>query len=197
MNRSEVRLGVGAYDNTEWRLVEFGHWMEYTCSVKSGTIKLDSIVPLRCGWTSFLSEEMLSCMLRVSLVCASRVSGYDTSTRYRLDSLSIPGWLDVRSWTCLRRVQKLTAILWSNWLRISQYGWFIEYAESFRDCSIRCASNRHAANNLNQTWMFRRTWKHGSRLQIWLSQFHADNIQWKCTASTDSQKRIYGTTEFD
>jgi hypothetical protein len=197
MNRSEARLGVGAYDNNEWRLDKFGRWMEYACGVKSETIKLDSRVPLRCAWNSFLSEEMLGCMLRVSLEYASRVSGYDTPTRYRLDSLSIPGWLDIRSWTCLRRVEKLTAILLCNWLKISQYGWFIEYPESFRDCSIRCASNRHASNNLNQTWKFRRTWKHGSHSQISLSQFHADNIQWKCAASTDSHKRIYDTKEFD
>jgi len=197
MNRSEARLGVGAYDNHEWRLDKSGRWMEYACGFKSETIKLDSRVPLRCAWNSFLSEEMLGSMLRVSLEYASHVSGYDTPTRYRLDSLSIPGWLDIRSWTCLRRVEQLTAILFSNWLKISQYGWFIEYPESVRNYSIRCASNRHASNSLNQTWMFRRTWKHGSRSQISLSQFHVVNIQWKCAASTDSHKRIYGTAEFD
>ena len=95
MNRSEVCLGVGAYDNNEWRLVKIGHWTEYACSVKSETIKLNRIVPLRCAWTSFRSEEMLGWILRVSLKYVSSVSGYDTSTRYRLDSLSIPGWLEI------------------------------------------------------------------------------------------------------
>jgi len=197
INRSEACLGVGAYDNNEWRRVKFGRWMEYACGVKSETIKLDSIVSLRCAWTSFLSEEMLGCMLRVSLEYASRVSGYDTSIRYRLVSLSITGWLDIPSWICLRRVEKLTEILLCNGLKISQYGWFIEYPEFICDCSIQCASNWHASNNLNQTWRFRRIWKHGSRSQISLSQFHPDNKQGKWAALTDSHKRIYGTAKFD
>jgi len=190
MNRSEARLGVGAYDNNEWWRVKLGRWMEYACGVKSKTIKLDSIVSLRCAWTSFQSEEMLGCILRVSLEYASRVSGYDTSTWYRLDSLSIPGWLDIPSWIYLSRVEKLTAILLCNGLKISQYGGFIKYPEFFCDCSIRCASNRHASNNLNQPSTFQRTSKHGSCSQILLSQFHTDNKQWKCAASTDSRKRI-------
>jgi hypothetical protein len=84
-----------------------------------------------------------------------------------------------------------------NWLKISQYGCFIEYTESFRDGSIRCASNCYASNNLNQSWRFRRTWKNRSRSQISLTQCHTDNIQWKCAVSTDSHKRIYGTAQFD
>jgi len=49
MNRSEAHLGVGVYDNNEWRLVKTGRWMDYASGVKSETIKLDSIVPLRCA----------------------------------------------------------------------------------------------------------------------------------------------------
>jgi hypothetical protein len=70
-----------------------GRWIEFACGVKSETINLDRRVKLRCTWTSFLSEEILGCILRVSLEYTSRVSGYDTSTWYCLDSLSIPGWL--------------------------------------------------------------------------------------------------------
>jgi len=103
MNRSEACLGVGVYDNNEWRLVKIGSWMEYACGVKSETIKLDSIVPLRCAWTSFLSEEMLGCTLRISLDYARRVSGYNTSPWSRLDTLSIPGWLYIWSWISLAR----------------------------------------------------------------------------------------------
>ena len=93
MNHSEAGLEVGAYDNNEWRLDKFGRWMEYACGVKSETINLDRRVDLRCAWTSFVSEEMLGWIHRVSLEYASRVSGYDASTRYRVNSLSIPGWL--------------------------------------------------------------------------------------------------------
>jgi len=103
MNRSEARLGVGVYNNHEWQLGRIGRWMEYACGVKSETIKLDSIVPLRSAWTSFLSEEMLGCTLQVSLEYTSRVSRYATSPRCCLDSLSISGWLDIRSWISLRR----------------------------------------------------------------------------------------------
>jgi hypothetical protein len=195
MNRSGVRLGVGASDNNQWQLVKFAGWMEYTCGVKSETIKLVSIVPLRCAQTSFLSKDMLSCILRVCLEYVYRVSGYDTPTQYRLDSLQMPGWLDCWSWNWLRRVEKLTVILLWNRLKISPYGWFIEYPKSFRDCSIRCASNRQTSNNLNQTWKCTRTWTHGSCLQISLSQFHEDYIQ-SPAALTDSHKRIYSPAEF-
>ena len=188
---------VGSYVKYECLHIEMSCWIVYACSVKSETIKLDRIVLLRCAWTSFLSEEMLSCTIRVSLEYASRISGYDTLTRSRLDCLSIPGWLDIWSFICLRRVEKFTVFLLCNWLKISQYGYFIEYPESFGDCSILCASNTHASNNLIQTWRFRRTGKNGSRSQISLSQFHTDNIRWKCAALTDSHKRIYGTAEFD
>jgi hypothetical protein len=158
VHRSDARLGVGAYDNNAWQVVKIGRWMEYACSVKSETIKLNRIVLLTCAWTSFLSKEMLSCTLCVSLEYASHISGYDTSTRYRLDCLSIQGWLDIRSWICLRRVEKFTVILLCNWLKISQYGCFIEYPESFCDCSIRCALTSHASNNLNQGCRFRCSW---------------------------------------
>jgi len=95
MNCSEAYLGVGAYVNDEWRLVEIGREMEYACCVKSETTKLDRMLPWWCAWTSFLNEEMLCCILRVSQVYASRVFGYDTSTGCRSDSLSIPGWLEI------------------------------------------------------------------------------------------------------
>jgi len=52
-------------------------------------------VDLRCAWTSFLSEEILGCILPISLNYASCVSGYNTSTRYRLGSLSIHGLLEI------------------------------------------------------------------------------------------------------
>jgi len=86
---------VGSYGNNEWRLVKSGSWIEYACGVKSETINLDRRVDLRCAWISFLSEEILGCILWVCRDYASRVSGYDTSTGYRLDSLSIPGWLEI------------------------------------------------------------------------------------------------------
>jgi len=95
MNRSEACLGGGAYADNEWRLVKIGRWMEYTCGVISETNKLDRIVPLWCTLISFLSEEMLSCILRVSLEYASYISGHDTSTWYHFECLSIPGWLDI------------------------------------------------------------------------------------------------------
>jgi hypothetical protein len=197
VNRSEARLGVWAYDNNGWRLVKIRRWMEYARGVTSETIKLDRIVLLRCARTVFQNEELLGCTIRVSLEYAGRVSGYNTSTRYHLDSISIAGWLDIRSWIVLRRVEKSTAILWYNWLKMSQYGCFIEYSESLRDCTIRCVSNSHASKILNQTWRFRSTWKNGSRSLLSVTQFRTDNIQWKCADSTDSHKRIYGTAEFD
>jgi hypothetical protein len=177
MHHSEVRLGVGAYDNNEWQLVKIGRWMEYACGVKSETVKLDRRVPLRSAWTSFLSKVMLSCILRVSLEYASHILRYDTLIRYRIDSPSIPEWLDIQSWINVRRVRKLTVILLCNWQKISQYGWFVEYPEVVYGCRIRCPSNRHASKKLNQTWRFRHTWKYSSRLQISLSTFHKDNIQ--------------------
>jgi len=64
--------------------------MEYACGVKSETIKLDKIVPLRCASTSFLREEMLGGVLRVRLEYTSCVLEYDSSTPYRLNPLSIP-----------------------------------------------------------------------------------------------------------
>jgi len=92
--KGDVRR-VGSYDNNEWRPVKNGRWIEYVCSVKSETINLNSRVDLRCAWTWFLSQEIISCILQVRLESASHVSGYDTSTRSRLDSLSIPGWWEI------------------------------------------------------------------------------------------------------
>jgi len=188
MNRSEACLGEGAYDNNEWWLVKIGRWMEYACRVKSETHKLDSVEPLRCTWTLFLSEEMLGCILRVSQDYVSRVWGYDTSTHYRLDSISIAGWLEIfgagsvsgesRSW------QRFSCAI--DWQSVNMVD-SLNIPNSFgTEDSIRCTSNRHASNNLNHTWRFRHTWKHGSHSQISLSQFHMDNMQWKCAASTDS-----------
>jgi len=57
----------------------------------------------------------------------------------------------------------------------------------------------HVPNNWNQTWMIRRTWKHGSHLQLSESQIYSDNIDWRwvvTVASTDSYNIIYGTAEF-
>ena len=75
-------------------VVEISHWIEYAWGVKSETVTLDRRVDLRCDWTWFLSDEIHGCILRVSLEYASRVLGYDTLSGYRLDSLSIPGWLE-------------------------------------------------------------------------------------------------------
>jgi hypothetical protein len=87
--------GVGSYVNNECLHVETSLWIEYECGVKSGTITLDRQVNLKYAWISLLSEEILGSILRVSLEYGSRVLGYDTSTQYRLDSLSIPGWLEM------------------------------------------------------------------------------------------------------
>ena len=87
----EVGLGV----NNEYLHVEISHWIEYACSVKSETITLDRSADLRCAWISWLSKELLGSILWESLKYASRVLGYDTLTRYCLDSLSIPGWLKI------------------------------------------------------------------------------------------------------
>jgi len=87
--------GVGSYVNTEWRLVKIGRRIEYTCGVKSETIKLNRIVYLRCAWTSFLSNEILGCIFQVSLEYARCVEGYHISTGYRIDSHSISGRLQI------------------------------------------------------------------------------------------------------
>jgi len=87
--------GVWSYVNNEWLLVKIGRWIEYACGVKSETINRERRVILRCAWTSFLSEEILGCMLWVSLQYASHVSGYDTSTRYCFYCLSIPRWFEI------------------------------------------------------------------------------------------------------
>jgi len=84
-----------SYVNNVWWLVQIGRLIEYACGVISQTIKLDWIVPWRCAWTSFVSKEILSCILQVSLEYVSCVSAYNTTTRSRWDSLSIPGWLEI------------------------------------------------------------------------------------------------------
>jgi hypothetical protein len=86
---------VGSCVNPEWRLVQIGRRTQYACSVKSETIKVNRIVYFRCGGTWFLSEEILGLILSVSLEYTRCVSGYDISTTYRIDSLSIPAWLDI------------------------------------------------------------------------------------------------------
>jgi hypothetical protein len=86
--------GVLSYVNNRWWLVKIGHWIEHACTIKSETINLDRRLDLRCNWISFQREEILSCILQVSLQYTSRVSGYNTSTGYGLDSLSIPRWLE-------------------------------------------------------------------------------------------------------
>jgi len=87
--------GVGSYVNNEWLLVKIGRWIEYACGVKSETINLDRWVNFRCTWASFLSEEILGCIHRVILEYASCISGYNLSTRYCSDRLSIPGWVEI------------------------------------------------------------------------------------------------------
>ena len=82
---------MGISGNNEWRLVEIDLSIASVCNVKSETIKLNMRVDLRCTRTSFMREEILSCILQVSLEYVSCVSGYDTSTLYHSDSLSIPG----------------------------------------------------------------------------------------------------------
>ena len=100
---------------------------------------------------------------------------YINSISLRQSSYPWTIW-DILCSICLRGVKTLTAILLYNWLNIIQYGGFVEYPEFIRDCSIRCASNWHISNNLNQTWRFRHTWQHGSPSQISLSQFHTNNF---------------------
>jgi len=87
--------GVGSYVNNESQLVKIGRWIEYAWGAKSETINLDRRVDLRCPWIWFLSEDIFGCFLRVSLQYASCVSGYDTSSRSGIDSLWIPGWLEI------------------------------------------------------------------------------------------------------
>jgi len=67
---------------------------------------------LRCTWISLLSEEILNCNRQVSLEYGSRAWEYDTSTRYRLDCLSIPGWLEIY---CAGSVEGKS----KNWQRFS------------------------------------------------------------------------------
>jgi len=87
--------GVGLDANTEWQFVEIGRWIKYAHSVKSETINLDRRVDLRRARMLFQSEETLGCILRVSLEYASCVFGYDTSTWYRWDTVSIRGWFEI------------------------------------------------------------------------------------------------------
>jgi len=75
-------------------IVKISHWIDYACSVKSETITLDRRVDLWCVWTSFLSEKIHGCIPRISLEYASHVLGYEIFTRYCLDSLSLPRWLE-------------------------------------------------------------------------------------------------------
>jgi len=99
---------------------------------------------------------------------------------------------DILCWMCLRRVEKLTAILLCNWLWIIQHCWFSEYPEYFGDFGIRCAQNSKATNNLDQSWRSKLPWVLGSCLQISVSQFHTVNIVWwwaVTAAWTDSHKR--------
>jgi len=110
MNYSEACFGVESYVNNDWRLVKIGHWVDYGCGVNSETIKLDRMVPLRCARCELLCEKILGCIVGVSLRYASRSLEYDTSTRYRLDSLCIPAWLKIfctgsisGGWRCWQR----------------------------------------------------------------------------------------------
>jgi hypothetical protein len=94
----------------------------------------------------------------------------------------------------LSRVKKLTAILLCSRLQIIEHGWFREFSHFFCDSSIWYTWNRPATNNWSQACMFRPTWKHGSCLQISVSQFHMNNIGWKwavTAASTDSYTEQY------
>ena len=87
--------GVGSYVSNERLHVEICRWIEYVCGVQSETITPDRWVDLRCAWTSFLSEEILGWLLPVGLEYAGCLLRFDTSTRYRLDSLCIPAWLEI------------------------------------------------------------------------------------------------------
>jgi len=87
--------GVGSYVNNMGLRVKIGQWIEYVCSIKSENINLDRRVDLRCDLSSFLNEEILGWILRVSLEYASCASGYDMSTQYCLARLCIPGWLEI------------------------------------------------------------------------------------------------------
>jgi hypothetical protein len=87
--------GVGSYKNNECLHIEMSRGILYACSVKSETITFDKRVDLRCTWISWLSKEILGWIFRKSVEYPFRVLGYNTLTRYRLDSLSIPGWLEI------------------------------------------------------------------------------------------------------
>ena len=80
-----------SYVNNKCLHVEISRSIEYACGVKSETITLNKKVDLTFALISLLSEEILSGSLRVRLEFAGRIVGYDTSTRYRSDGLSIPG----------------------------------------------------------------------------------------------------------
>jgi hypothetical protein len=75
--------------------------MAYVCGVKSITINLNKRWDLRCAWTTFLSDEILGCIVQISLEYLSRVSKHDTSTWYRLGCLSIDGCIEIY---CIRSV---------------------------------------------------------------------------------------------
>jgi hypothetical protein len=87
--------GVGSYVNNMCLHVEIRRWLEYECSVISRTITLARRVHLRWAWISLLNEEMFSGIPRVRLESTSRVLEYDRSTQYHIESLSIPGWLEI------------------------------------------------------------------------------------------------------
>jgi hypothetical protein len=65
--------GVGSHINYESLHVEISHCIEYACGVKSETIILDWRVDVRCARISLLSDEILSCVVRVSLEYASHI----------------------------------------------------------------------------------------------------------------------------
>ena len=69
----------------------------------------------------------------------------------------------------------------------------ILWISRIRDSSIRCAWNRQVTKNWNQSWRFRRTWKHRSRMQISESQFHGQYMMKMSgdSSSTDSHTENY------
>ena len=120
--------GVGLYVNNEWLLVKIGQWIEYVCSVKSETINLDRWVKLRCTWISGVPEFEV-CLNFIPqrgytrLYSSGKPAIHEPCLRiWYINSISLRQsvypWMmrDILYWICLRRVEKLKAILLCNQL---------------------------------------------------------------------------------
>jgi len=154
--------------------------MEYACSVKSETFKLDYKVDLRCTWSIILSEEILSYIFfRVRWNLVSHILGYDTSTEYHLDSLSIWQWLWISVPDVSHESRDVIAILLSNTLQIFHHCWLSRYPKFFVISSLWYAWYIQVRNTLNHTRRFRHTWRLNSHSSLAVWQFCTDHIPWR------------------